>query len=608
MTTVRLTMADALVRHLVAQRTLIDGVECPLVAGVFAIFGHGNVTCLGPALHDAGETLPTWRGQNEQGMALAAIGYTKAMRRRQVMAVATSVGPGALNMVTAAGVAMANRLPVLLLASDTFQHRRADPVLQQIEQFAEPATTVNDAFRPVVRYWDRIGRAEQLITSLPNAIATMLDPATCGPVFLALPQDVQGETADFPTRWFEPVVHEIARPRPDRGQVERAATALRSAQRPVIVAGGGVHYSLAEDVVARFAERRGIPILETVAGKSTVTADHPLYAGPVGVVGSDAANALAAQADVVLAIGTRLQDFTTGSGTVFSGPGVQLIGVNTARFDAVKHGAIGVVGDAAETVRELEAALGEWTAPAASSARVVVTPPVRVAGNGAPSYAEVVAAVSAWATDRDYVVAAAGGFPGELNVGWPSKAVATFDCEYGFSCMGYEISGGWGAAMARSQLVPGGATIVFVGDGSYLMLNSDLLSSVLSGHPMVVILCDNGGFAVIDRLQVAQGGAPFNNLWDDVRTPGERVRVDFVAHATALGCHAELATTADALHASLARARTATRTTVIVVPTDPHAWTPGGAWWEVGAPGISDRPTIAAASAAIHAQRTARGG
>ena len=320
MKSVRLTAAEAIVRYLIAQRTVIDGVEVPLVPGVFAIFGHGNVTCLGPALHAAGDELPTWRGQNEQGMALAAVAYAKAMRRRQFMVATSSIGPGALNMVTAAGVAMVNRLPVLLLSGDTFQSRLPDPVLQQIERFGEPSTTANDAFRPVVRYWDRISRPEQVVQSLPQAIAALLDPADCGPAFIALPQDVQAEAYDFPARLFEPTVHELRRPRPDRAELDAAAAAIRLAKSPLLVAGGGVHYSFAEAELAAFAERHGIPVVETVAGKSCLTWDHPMFAGPIGVIGCESANRLAAEADVVVAVGTRLQDFTTGSWTVFGHP------------------------------------------------------------------------------------------------------------------------------------------------------------------------------------------------------------------------------------------------------------------------------------------------
>ena len=616
MKTLHLTTAEAIVRYLIAQRTMVDGLERPLVPGVFAIFGHGNVTSLGPALHAAGDELPTWRGQNEQGMALAAIAYAKAMRRRQFMVATSSIGPGALNMVTAAGVAMANRLPVLLLSGDTFQSRLPDPVLQQVEDFGDPTITANDAFRPVVRYWDRITRPEQVIQSLPQAVATMLDPADCGPAFIALPQDVQAEAFEFPDRLFEPVVHEPIRPRPDRRHVAAAVAVLRTASAPLLIAGGGVHYSLAEAELAAFAERYGIPVVETVAGKSTVPWDHPLYAGPIGVIGCESANRLAAEADVVLAVGTRLQDFTTGSWTVFRNPAMRLIGVNAARFDAGKHLAVPVVGDALESLAELEAALTGWTAPAEWTARVAR----EVAGYWAyldelaavpgdvvlPTYAQVVGAVSALARDDDYAVTAAGGFPGELNNGWRSKAAATFDCEYGFSCMGYEISGGWGAAMARAGLGSQGRVVVFVGDGSYLMMNGDLYSSLLSGHPMIVIVCDNGGYAVIDRLQVNQGGESFNNLLVDVRHPGELLHVDFAAHAASMGCNAERVATIAELQHAFQRAGVADRTTVIVIATDPHAWTEGGAWWEVGVPETSERASIRAAREAADAVKSSQ--
>jgi 3D-(3,5/4)-trihydroxycyclohexane-1,2-dione acylhydrolase (decyclizing) len=613
MKTIRLTTAEAIVRYLIAQRTTIDGSEEPLVPGVFAIFGHGNVTCLGPALHAAGDELPTWRGQNEQGMALAAVAYAKAMRRRQFMVATSSIGPGALNMVTAAGVAFANRLPVLLLSGDTFQSRLPDPVLQQVEHFGSPSTTANDAFRAVVRYWDRITAPEQVIQSLPQAIATLLDPADCGPAFIGLPQDVQAEAFDFPARFFETTLHEVPRPRPDVGQVAAAVDALRGAFCPLIVAGGGVHYSLAEAELASFAERHGIPVVETVAGKSSLLHDHPCFAGPVGVVGCESANRLAADADVVVAVGTRLQDFTTGSWTVFQRDDVQLIGVNATRFDAGKHLALPVVGDARETLGELDEALGDWTASAAWTSRVAgevaryweyidgLADHDAVGASGLPTYAQVVGAVARLASPDDYALTASGGFPGELNNGWRSLAPATFDCEYGFSCMGYEISGGWGAAMARASLAPDGHTIVFAGDGSYLMMNSDLYSSVLSGHRMIVVVCDNGGFAVIDRLQVNQGGESFNNLLADSRITGDLVPVDFSAHAASMGCNAERVVTLAELEHAFQRAVHADRTTVIVIHTDPHSWTEGGAFWEVGVPETSDRQQIRDARAALEA-------
>lgn len=604
----RLTTAQALVRYLIAQRTVIDGVEVPLFPGVFGIFGHGNVVSLGHALQEAGDALPTWRGQNEQGMALAAIGYAKAARRRQIMVATTSIGPGALNMVTAAGVAHANRLPVLLLCGDTFASRVPDPVLQQVEHFGDPTITVNDAFKPVVRYWDRINRPEQLIPSLPQAVATMLDPANCGPAFLSLPQDVQAEAYDFPDEWFAVTVHHPVRPRPDAGQLAAAADLLRGAQRPLIVAGGGVHYSQAEAALAQFAERHGIPVVETVAGKASLQASHPLYGGPLGVTGSESANQLAGRADVVLAVGTRLGDFTTGSWTVFSDPATRIIGLNAASFDAGKHRSQPLVGDVVATLPELSVLLegmhasAEWRDEQARNVAGYhayidrIAAPDAVGPNGLPTYAQVVGVADRSALPGDYALTAAGGFPGELNNGWRAQHLNSFDCEYGFSCMGYEISGAWGAKMAR----PDGEVIVFVGDGSYLMMNSDLYSSVLSGHKLIVIVCDNGGFAVINRLQVNQGGVPFNNQIADTRHEN-LVYVDFAAHAASMGCISETVGSVGELEAALQRARANDRTTVIALRTEPNVWTEGGCFWEVGVPEVSNRPEVLTAHAAMQA-------
>jgi len=583
------------VQWLIAQRTVIDGEEVPFFPGVFAIFGHGNVTCLGHALQQAGDALPTWRGQNEGGMALAAIGFAKATRRRQVMVATSSIGPGALNMVTAAGVAMANRLPLLLLVGDTHTSRAPDPVLQQIEHPGAPSVTANDAFRAVVRYWDRITRPEQVVQSLPQALRVFIDPAECGPAVLALPQDTQAEAWDYPREFFRRAVHVPLRPRPDVGELERAASALRSAQRPLVVAGGGVHYSMAEAELSRFAARHGVPVVETVAGKASLVATDPAWAGPIGVMGWDSANHLAAEADAVLAVGARLGDFATGSWTVFGADHVRFVSLNAARFDAVKHGAISLVADALVGLEELSANLGPWHAPdawadqarALSKEAKVLVEKATAPGAGLPTYAQVVGAVNRAATSDDYVLTSSGGLPGELNVNWLAKAPGSFDCEYGFSCMGYEISGAWGAAMARSR----GEVFSLVGDGSYLMLNSDLYSSVLSGHKMIVVVCDNGGFAVIERLQLAQGGVSFNNMIATSRVVAP-VAVDFASHAASLGCTAETVATIDELEQALARARQARATVVIVLRTDPYAWSEGGAFWEVGVPEVSKRPEV----------------
>ena len=601
MATIRCTTAQALVRYLCNQFTEIDGARVPLVPGVFAIFGHGNVTCLGEALEAARDVLPTWRGQNEQSMALAAIGFAKAKRRRQIMVATSSIGPGALNMVTAAGVAHANRLPVLLLAGDTFANRRPDPVLQQVEHFGNPTITVNDAFKAVTRYWDRITHPEQIIGSLPQAVAAMLDPADCGPALIALPQDVQEVAAECPAEFFAPVVHDVPRPRPDTNRLRQAAARLRGAKRPLLIAGGGVRYSLAEQEVARFAERRGLLLAETIAGKGSVPHDHPAHVGPIGTIGSASANELAADADVVLAIGTRLQDFTTGSWTAFA-PDAAFISVNAARFDAVKHRALAVVGDARTSVAELDAALGDWHADPAWMERGrrafaawngLLDEAQRPTNAPVPTYAQVVGVVNAKAGARDLLITAAGGLPGEVTKNWRVKQPNTFDCEFGFSCMGYEIAAGWGAAMADPSRIP----IVMVGDGSYLMMNADIYSSVLSGHKMVVVVCDNGGFAVIDRLQTGKGGASFNNLIRDCRVK-KPFPVDFAKHAEAMGALARHVTSLADLGEAMDWAKTTDRTTVISIATDASAWTPGDAWWDVGVPEVSARESVTAASAA----------
>ena len=596
MQTVRLTMAQALVRWLMAQRTMIDGAQAPLFPGVFAIFGHGNVTCLSEALEAVKDELPTWRGQNEQSMALAAVGYAKAKRRRQIMVATSSIGPGATNMVTAAGVAHTNRLPLLLLSGDVFASRMPDPVLQQVEHFNNPTLSVNDAFKAVTRYWDRITRPEQIIQSLPQSLATMLDPGDCGPAFLGLCQDAQGEAFDYPARFFEPQVHSIARSRADHAQLGHAVQLLKTARRPLIIAGGGVRYSEAEDVLAGFAERHRIPVAETVGGRAVLVHEHSLNVGPIGGLGSASANHMAAEADIVLAVGTRLQDFTTGSWALFADD-ARFIGINAARFDAIKHQALPVIGDARVTLEELGAALVGWQAPAdwaelgreeyAAWNRYIDgrTGPTNAE---LPTYAHVIGAVNRLADPTDLVLTAAGGFPGELCMTWKAKSPGTFDCEYGFSCMGYEIAGGWGARMAE----PSRDVIVMVGDGSYLMLNSDIYSSVLTGNKLIVVVADNGGFAVIDRLQRSKGIPSFNNQLDSSRVTN-LVRVDFAKHAEALGAIGITARGIGELEDAFRRAKDADRTTVIHVAIHATDWTEGNdAWWETGTPEVSERDSV----------------
>jgi 3D-(3,5/4)-trihydroxycyclohexane-1,2-dione acylhydrolase (decyclizing) len=595
MPTDRLTMAQALVRYLCNQFTMIDGKMEPLFPGVFGIFGHGNVTCLSEALEAVKDTLPTWRGQNEQSMALAAIAFAKAKRRRQIMIATSSIGPGALNMVTAAGVAHSNRLPILILSGDTFVNRRPDPVMQQVEHFGNPTINVNDAFKAVTRYWDRIVHPEQIISSLPQAVACLLDPADCGPAFIALPQDTQEIACDYPAEFFEPVIHEIPRPRADRKRIDEAVTLLKKAEKPLIIAGGGTRYSGAEDVVAKFALDHGIPISETIAGKSSVTHDHPAHVGPIGIVGSTSANAMAADADVIIAIGTRLMDFTTGSWTLF-GHNAKFISINTARWDATKHRALAVVGDAKETVEELTAALRGWKADASwmkkgkdemAKWNAALDGYQKPTNAPVPTYAQVVGAVNKKAGPRDYMLTAAGGLPGETMKNWRVKSTNSYDLEFGFSCMGYEIAGGWGAAMAD----PTRDVIVMVGDGSYMLMNSDIYSTVLTGHKMIVVVCDNGGYAVINRLQNFKGTPSFNNLIRDCKVK-HPFSVDFVKHAESMGALARKVESLAELEQAMDWAKSTDRTTVISIVSDAFTWTPGDALWDVGVPQVSNKDSV----------------
>jgi 3D-(3,5/4)-trihydroxycyclohexane-1,2-dione acylhydrolase (decyclizing) len=592
----RLTMAQALVRHLIAQRTIAHGNEVPLFAGVFAIFGHGNVAGIGEALAAHEDELPTFRAHNEQSMAHTAIAFAKANARRRMMACSTSIGPGATNLVTAAATAHVNRLPVLLLPGDVFASRRPDPVLQQLEDEDDPSLTVNDCLRPVSRYWDRIVRPEQLLRSLPRAIDVLTDAARCGPVTLALPQDVQCEAFDWPEEFFAPRVHKPVSRLPDRAELTHAAKALAQSERPLIIAGGGVHYAEAAEVLARFAEKRGIPVAETQAGKSALLFDHPSNAGGIGVTGTSAANQLAREADLVLAIGTRFSDFTTASRTLF--PDAQLIALNTARFDAHKHGAAPLVCDAKLGLELLEGALSSWHAPEVwiDHARELRAAWEREAAEaqesreGLPSDAQVIRVVNEQARANDAIVCAAGGLPGELHKLWRSKGPGDYHLEYGYSCMGYEIAGALGVAMAR----PDAQVVAIVGDGSYLMLNTAIAESVMLDRKIVVVVLDNRGFGCIHRLQQACGGAPFNNLFqsENDRAP----RIDFASHARSLGAGAEHVSSLEELGAALSRARSALQTYVIVIDTDPDASTKaGGAFWDVAIPEVSEREEVQAA-------------
>jgi 3D-(3,5/4)-trihydroxycyclohexane-1,2-dione acylhydrolase (decyclizing) len=607
--TIRLTAAQALVRWLAALR--VEGGE-RLVGGVWAIFGHGNVAGIGEALHAHRDELPTFRAHNEQAMAHAAIAYAKAHMRRRMMACTTSIGPGATNMVTAAALAHVNRLPVLLLPGDIFITRAPDPVLQQVEDFQDGTVSANDCFRPVSRYFDRIAHPAQLLTALPRAIRALTDAAQCGPVTLALPQDVQAMAYDYPAEFFAPAPVRFEGPPPMATELAVAVSVLRATRRPLIVAGGGVLYAHATDALRSFVELHGIPVAETQAGKGALAWNHPLQQGSIGVTGSTAANALARDADVVVGIGTRLQDFTTGSHSMFAD--ARLVSVNVNRFDAQKWRGVALCADALSAIPALSQALSGWSADAAWTARAhqaandwraEVT---RITGQRdveRPYEGDVIGAVQRSAADsplHDIVVCAAGTLPAELHKLWRTATPGGYHMEYGYSCMGYEIAGGLGVKLAHPQR----EVVVLLGDGSYLMLNSELATSVMLGRKLVVVVLDNHGFGCINRLQQACGGAPFNNLFEDcIRDAPDPPTVDFAAHAIALGARAENVASIAGLEAALARARASDRTYVICIETDPDRTTAeGGWWWDVAVPEVSPRARVREARERYERERT----
>lgn len=599
MTTTVLTMAQALTKWMAAQSVRqFDGSVAPAFAGVWAIFGHGNVAGLGEALYAERDVLPTFRGHNEQGMAHAAIAYAKQMNRRRMMAVTSSIGPGATNMITAAALAHVNRLPVLFLPGDVFADRRPDPVLQQVEDFADGTVSANDCFRPVSRYFDRITRPEQLLQSLPKAMSVLTDPANCGPVTLSLCQDVQAESYEFPDRFFAPRIWEIRRQRPDEAEIAGAIAALKQAKRPLIIAGGGVRYSGASGTLADFAAGAGIPVAATQAGKSVMPEAHPNYVGSLGVTGGTAANTLAATADVVLSIGSRLQDFTTGSNGMIKG---QIFALNVQLHDAIKHDASTVLGDALVGLEALATGVegyhsdasyqDEYSGLKTSWMDDVAAVTAAPGGNALPSDSAVIGAVNRSAPENAIVVGAAGSMPGELHKLWQTGDVDGYHMEYGFSCMGYEVAAGIGVHMAA----PDRPNIVFAGDGSYLMMNSELATAVMMGTSMTLVITDNRGFGCINRLQAATGGAAFNNLLADSYHE-VLPDIDFVAHAASLGARAEKAGSIAELEAAVAKAVRRDGVDVIVIDTDPGPSTEaGGTWWDVAVPAVSTRDTVTAA-------------
>ena len=599
--TVTLTVAQAIIKYLSSQYIELNDEKIRLCGGGFGIFGHGNVTCLGEALFEYKEKLPLYRGQNEQGMGFAAAAYAKAHLRRRFMFCTASAGPGTANLLTSAALAHANRLPMLMLCGDTFITRLPDPVLQQLEHFGDPTLGVNDAFKAVSRYWDRITHPAQIIQSLPAALATMLDPADCGPAFIGLPQDVQGWTYEYPVSFFDEKIHRIRRQSPDIEEINDAVELLKGAKRPMIIAGGGIQYSGAVSELTDFANKFQFPVVETIAGRANLLDTHDLNIGPLGVTGSNSANNIAEEADVILAIGTRLQDFTTGSWTAFS-KDAKIICLNVARHDAAKHLSLPIVGDAKLGLNLLSYELdgyktpSEWTENARKE-RVVWNDYVEKntnLKNGPSSYAQAIGVINANCDPRDRIVAAAGGLPAEVTANWRTLGVSTVDVEFGFSCMGYEIAGGWGARIAQSEKESENDTIVFTGDGSYLLMNSDIYSSVLTQKKMIILVLDNGGFAVINKLQNNTGNDSFNNLISDTPTAVNQVSVDFEAHAKSLGALSETVESPSGLADAFLRAKSANETYVIVMKVDPYdGWTTEGhTWWEVGTPHISDNDKI----------------
>jgi 3D-(3,5/4)-trihydroxycyclohexane-1,2-dione acylhydrolase (decyclizing) len=590
----RLTVGQAIVRFLAAQRSERDGVEHKLFEGCFGIFGHGNVAGIGQALLEAELSaepgaLPYHQARNEQGMVHAASAFARMRNRLSMLACTSSIGPGATNMVTGAALATINRLPVLLLPGDVFATRVADPVLQQLEDPRAGDVSVNDAFRPVSRYFDRIWRPEQLPSALLSAMRVLTDPAETGAVTLALPQDVQAEAFDCPDELFAPRMWHVARAVPEPAALARAAAALKTAQRPLIVAGGGVIYSEATDALREFAEAAGIPVAETQAGKGSLPYDHPLAVGAIGATGTTAANALAREADVVFGIGTRYSDFTTASRTVFGA--ARFVNVNVASFDAHKQAGIAVTADAREALNALNEALDGWTTHATyreDAARraeewdAVVEAAYHLGNTPLPAQSEVLGAVNDLSRPEDVVVCAAGSMPGDLHKLWRTRDPKGYHVEYGYSCMGYEIAGGLGAKMAA----PDRDVFVLVGDGSYLMMAQELVTAVQERIKLIVVLVQNHGFASIGRLSESLGSQRFGTAYryrsGDGRLDGDILPTDLAANAESLGADVLRARTIDEFRTALTKAKASDRTTVVHIEADPFVDAPSSkAWWDV---------------------------
>ncbi|MQA25601.1 MAG: 3D-(3,5/4)-trihydroxycyclohexane-1,2-dione acylhydrolase (decyclizing) [Micromonosporaceae bacterium] len=593
----RLTVAQALVRFLAHQWTSRDGTEQRLIDGCFGIFGHGNVAGIGEALLEAGDDLRYYQARNEQAMVHAAVGYARMRNRLSTLACTTSIGPGATNMVTGAALATINRIPVLLLPGDIFATRVADPVLQQLEDPRSYDISVNDCFKPVSRFWDRVNRPEQLPAALLGAMRVLTDPAETGAVTLALPQDVQAEAHDWPEELFAKRVWHVGRPAPEADALDRAAAVLRGARRPLIVAGGGVIYSEATSALREFAEATGIPVAETQAGKGSLPYDHPSSVGAIGATGTTSANALAREADVVLGIGTRYSDFTTASRSVFADPDVRFVNLNITGFDAHKHSAASLVGDARAGIEALRGAVDGWRAEPAYQERArelaaawdaTVERAYRLGHGPPPAQSEIIGVVNEVSRPRDVVVCAAGSMPGDLHKLWRARDPKQYHVEYGYSCMGYEIAGGLGAKMALlSPENRDREVFVMVGDGSYLMMAQELATAVAEGVKLVVVLVQNHGFASIGALSESVGSQRFGTRYRyrnsaTGQLDGDVLPVDLAANAASLGADVLRAETVDEFREALRKARESSRTTVVHIETDPLAPAPDSeAWWDV---------------------------
>jgi 3D-(3,5/4)-trihydroxycyclohexane-1,2-dione acylhydrolase (decyclizing) len=601
--TIRLTMAQALVRFLTVQFSERDGRRQPFFAGVFGIFGHGNVAGIGQALDQTSDRIRYYQCRNEQAMVHTAAAFAKMSQRLRTFACTTSIGPGATNMVTGAAGATINRLPVLLLPGDIFANRVPAPVLQQLESPQSQDVSVNDCFRPISRYWDRISRPEQLVTALPEAMRVLTSPAETGAVTLALPQDTQAEAFDYPAALFEERTWQVQRPRADVESLTRAAAAIRSSTCPIIIAGGGVLFSEASDVLRQFAEATGIGVAETQAGKSSLPWDHPLALGAIGVTGSLAANRFAGEADLVIAVGTRLSDFTTMSKSAFRNANVRFVAMNVCPFDAYKHGAIPVVSDARAALEELTPMLAGFSTTDAYRASVDTRRDEwnaevdRILDRHQPAplaQSEVIGIVNRFADARDVVVAAAGSLPGDLHKLWRARCPNTYHLEYGYSCMGYEIAGGLGVKMAD----PSRDVIVMVGDGSYLMMAQEIVTSIQEGLKLIIVLVDSCGFASIGGLSRSIGSGGFGTEYryrdqTEGRLTGQPLAVDLATNAGSLGAIVHRVSDRSTLEEALASARAADRTTVVYVPVDPAVGVPGyNAWWDVPVAEVSDQKNV----------------